>query len=97
MLNNTVGPGAYDIPTTLRTDRDFYIAPKRERALSSFTPAPNAYNQTLHEKGKAYRIGTSTREPINEKSVSPGPAAYDPKLNETKGGFSIGRSKRNAD
>lgn len=63
-MNTTVGPGAYNIPSTLRSDREFYIAPKRERAFSSFTPAPNAYAIYNNEKVRSFRIGTSKRDPI---------------------------------
>lgn len=56
-MANTVGPGAYNLPSTLRTDKGFHIVPRRERIYSMITPGPDAYNQLSRERIKSFKIG----------------------------------------
>lgn len=40
------------------------------------TPGPDQYDQIKRERGISFKIGTSKREGIFQKSISPGPGEY---------------------
>jgi len=41
----------------MRTDIGCIIIPRRDKAISLITPAPNAYDTTTRERIKSYIIG----------------------------------------
>lgn len=56
-IQKTVGPGSYNIPSLMRTNIGCQIIPRRDKAISLITPAPNAYDTTTRERIKSYIIG----------------------------------------
>ncbi|CAD8191906.1 unnamed protein product [Paramecium octaurelia] len=93
-VSNTVGPGYYNMPSLMKTDAGFKIIPRREKTIQNITPAPNAYEIQSQERVKSFKIGTSKRDGIFNKSISPGPGDYSVEIVKEQAGYSIGRSQR---
>ncbi|CAD8187703.1 unnamed protein product [Paramecium octaurelia] len=94
IYSNHVGPGQYEIPSLLKTDGGFRMVPRREKTVSMITPGPDAYEQLRQERVKSFKIGTSKREGIFQKSVSPGPANYEVQAIKESVAYSIGKKQR---
>ncbi|CAD8186953.1 unnamed protein product [Paramecium octaurelia] len=94
ICSNHVGPGQYEIPSLLKTDAGFKMVPRREKTFSMITPGPDAYGQLRQERVKSFKIGTSKREGIYQKSSSPGPANYEVQAIKESVGYTIGKGQR---
>ncbi|CAD8190527.1 unnamed protein product [Paramecium pentaurelia] len=94
IYSNHIGPGQYEIPSLLKTDGGFKMVPRRDKTLSMITPGPDAYEQLKQERVKSFKIGTSKREGIFQKSNSPGPGDYEIQAIKESVSYSIGKGQR---